>query len=49
MDRTGHKSSQMLNRYRRAARSVRELDRGDFKPMVEVIPELAAEKAETTG
>jgi integrase len=41
-DRTGHRSSQMLARYKRAARSAAELALGDLKPLVEAIPELAA-------
>lgn len=39
-DRTGHKSSQMLNRYRRAARTAKELELGELLPMNVVIPEL---------
>ncbi len=39
-DRTGHLSSQMINRYKRWARSHAELDLGEFKPLVEAIPEL---------
>ncbi len=42
MDRTGHKSSLMINRYRRAARTAAELHLGDLKPLHEAIPELAA-------
>lgn len=40
MDRTGHTSSAMINRYRRAARSLAELGAGDFIPLVDAIPEL---------
>ncbi|WP_170319690.1 tyrosine-type recombinase/integrase [Polyangium spumosum] len=40
-DRTGHKSSIMVNRYRRAARTAAELNLGDLAPLVEVIPELS--------
>ncbi len=40
-DRTGHKSSVMINRYRRAARTAAELGLGWFKPMQDTIPELA--------
>ncbi|MFW6087882.1 MAG: tyrosine-type recombinase/integrase, partial [Myxococcota bacterium] len=47
MDRTGHRTSQMLNRYRRAARSMAELDLGGLAPMVHAIPELAALARET--
>jgi len=41
-DRTGHKSSVMINRYRRAARTAAELRVGDLLPLDEAIPELAA-------
>ncbi len=40
-DRTGHKSSLMINRYRRAARTAAELHLGDFTSLDEAIPELA--------
>lgn len=39
-DRTGHKSSNMINRYRRAARTVAELNLGWLAPLDEAIPEL---------
>lgn len=39
-DRTGHKSSNMINRYRRAARTVAELSLGWLAPLDEAIPEL---------
>lgn len=39
-DRTGHRSSIMLNRYRRAARSVAELGLGELRSLVDAIPEL---------
>ncbi|CAN5901300.1 hypothetical protein BH11MYX4_BH11MYX4_01920 [soil metagenome] len=39
-DRTGHKSSAMINRYKRAARSVSELGLGRLKAMGEAIPEF---------
>jgi integrase len=39
-DRTGHKSSVMINRYRRAARTHDELNLGTFAPLDEAIPEL---------
>ncbi|HMY21945.1 MAG TPA: tyrosine-type recombinase/integrase, partial [Polyangium sp.] len=42
MDRTGHKSSLMINKYRRAARTAAELHLGDLKPLNEAIPELVA-------
>lgn len=41
-DRTGHGSSEMVNRYRRAARSARELGLGALDPLDMAIPELAA-------
>ena len=40
-DRTGHKSSIMINRYRRAARTVEQLELGVLKPLDLAIPELA--------
>lgn len=43
-DRTGHGSSAMINRYRRAARQLSELELGDLAPLDEAIPELAAQK-----
>ena len=54
-DRTGHRSSQMINTYRRTARTYAELGLGELTPMVEAIPELritfekAREKARTTN
>jgi len=39
-DRTGHKSSMMINRYRRAARTVEELGLGWLVPLDEAIPEI---------
>lgn len=39
-DRTGHTSSEMINRYRRAARRVSELGLGELAPLDEAIPEL---------
>jgi len=39
-DRTGHRSSQMIYAYKRAARTYAELGLGGFKPMWEAIPEL---------
>ena len=41
-DRTGHRSSVMLNRYRRAARSVAELGLGALDDLDAAIPELRA-------
>lgn len=40
-DRTGHKSSAMINRYRRQARQAEELNLGLFAPLHDAIPELA--------
>ncbi|HZO16918.1 MAG TPA: tyrosine-type recombinase/integrase, partial [Polyangiaceae bacterium] len=48
-DRTGHRSSQMINKYRRAARTAAELDLGWFKPMHQFIPELAAASKKKGG
>jgi integrase len=39
-DRTGHKSTEMINQYRRAARHVAELDLGTLLPLDQAIPEL---------
>ena len=39
-DRTGHRSSEMINRYRRPARSHRELGLGELVRLADVIPEL---------
>lgn len=40
-DRTGHKSSVMINRYRRAARTAAELNLGPLLPLDQAIPEFA--------
>ena len=40
-DRTGHKSSQMINRYRRSARSASELGLGPLQPLDALISELS--------
>jgi hypothetical protein len=40
-DRTGHKSSDMINKYRRAARTAAELNLGPLRPLNTSIPELA--------
>jgi integrase len=40
-DRTGHTTSAMLNRYRRAARSASELGLGTLVPLSKAIPEFA--------
>jgi integrase len=39
-DRTGHRSSVMINRYRRAARTWAELGMGPLSPLDDAIPEL---------
>lgn len=39
-DRTGHKSTTMINAYRRAARNAGELGLGELVPLDEAIPEL---------
>jgi hypothetical protein len=49
MDRTGHTTSQMLNRYRRAARSIAELGQGALAPLDEAIPELRPAKPKAAG
>jgi integrase len=40
-DRTGHTTSAMIQRYRRAARTATELGLGPLKPLDECLPELA--------
>lgn len=47
-DRTGHLSSQMINRYKRWARGHHEQNLGDWVPLCDAIPELA-ERPEATG
>lgn len=42
MDRTGHRSSVMVNRYRRVARTVAEAQLGDLLPLGEALPEACA-------
>ena len=46
-DRTGHKSSTMINRYRRAARTAAELGLGDLTPLDVAIPELRASSSDS--
>jgi integrase len=48
-DRTGHKSSIMINRYRRAARSVAELELGPLAPLNVAVPEIIASNPESAG
>lgn len=40
-DRTGHTSSIMINRYRRAARTAFDLNLGNLVPLDEALPDLA--------
>jgi integrase len=44
-NRTGHKSSKMINEYRRQASCHAEVVMGALAPLVELIPELAAVRA----
>lgn len=44
-DRTGHKSSVMINRYRRQARQAAELGLGELTELVSAIPELRTRAA----
>jgi integrase len=45
-DRTGHRSSQMIYLYKRAARTASELGLGWFAPLDEAIPELAPKRCQ---
>jgi len=40
-DRTGHRSSVMIAKYKRAARSFAEIDLGDLAPLVAALPDFA--------
>ena len=40
-DRTGHKSSTMINRYKRTARTFAELQSGELESLDVAIPELS--------
>ncbi len=40
MDRTGHRSSDQIGKYRRGARAVAELALGDLQPMHDLVPEI---------
>ena len=40
-DRTGHRSSEMINRYRRQARTWSELGLGELSPLNRALPDLA--------
>jgi len=42
-DRTGHRSSQMIARYKRTARTFTELGLGDLTPLDAALPEIGAE------
>ncbi len=46
-DRTGHMSSQMINRYKRWARGHQEQSLGDWVPLCDAIPELAEDPKRT--
>lgn len=48
-DRSGHTSSVMINRYRRAARKVAELGLGELAPLDQAVPELRSEDAATSA
>jgi integrase len=48
-DRTGHKSSVMIAKYRRAARTAAELNLGDLAPLDAAIPELRASSGPEGG
>ncbi len=41
-DRTGHRSSQMIAKYKRPSRTIDEINEGDLLPLNEAIPELAS-------
>jgi len=46
-DRTGHRSSIMINQYRRAARTAAELNLGELAPLDSAIPELGVRSPST--
>jgi hypothetical protein len=46
-DRTGHRSSEMINRYRRQARTWSELGLGELSPLNRALPDLARLPLET--
>ncbi len=48
-DRTGHLSSQMINRYKRWARGHQEQNLGDWVPLCDAIPELADDTSTKEG
>lgn len=43
-DRTGHRSSMMVNRYRRVARTAAELGLGSLTPLDQAIPEMTRQR-----
>ena len=47
-DRTGHRSSDMIRRYKRMARSTKEANLGELKPMMDAIPELSEDPDDHT-
>lgn len=47
--RTGHRSSDQIATYQRAAQMVTELDLGDLLPLVEIVPELAGSGSESAA
>jgi integrase len=49
MDRTGHKSSEVLYRYKRRARGQRELEVGEPPRLIDVLPELAQSPVPSPG
>lgn len=48
-DRKGHKSSAMVNRYKRAARSVADLGLGELLSLADAAPELKRRREEATA
>jgi len=48
-DRTGHRSSAMINAYKRMARTFEELEAGDLLPLVDALPELATPASAAQG
>lgn len=48
-DRTGHRSSDQINGYRRAARTLQELGQGELLPLDEAIPELRPSSPSPSG
>jgi integrase len=48
-DRTGHRSSAMINRYKRISRTFEELDLGALAPLCDAVPELRGPPAAANG